>query len=219
MPSRILIVEDDRSARMGLQELLRQAGYETIAAAGFRDGRRALEEQSPDLLIADLRLEGFNGLQLLHVNPRPIPTIIVTGYPDDVLKAEARQLGAEYLVKPIAPTQLLSTVERMLAGPGRQERRRWSRTRVAVDVPVEVDAVPARIVDIGYGGAQVEVFRPGASRVPEQMRVVFPVNDVALDAHLVWGVPESAGRWLCGIAVREPLESPWRAFVDSIEKT
>ncbi len=43
MPPRILIVEDDRAARMGLQELLRQAGYETIVAGDFRDGRRALE--------------------------------------------------------------------------------------------------------------------------------------------------------------------------------
>ena len=35
MPPRILIVEDDRAARMGLQELLRQAGYETIVGRRF----------------------------------------------------------------------------------------------------------------------------------------------------------------------------------------
>jgi DNA-binding response OmpR family regulator len=149
MPPRILIVEDDRATRTGLQELLREAGYETITAADFRVGRRALEHDAPDLLIADLRLEGFNGLQLLHVNPRPIPTIIVTGFHDEVLQAEARLLGAEYLVKPIAPTVLLATVERMLAGSDRQERRRWPRKRLLVDLPIEVDKVPARVIDIG----------------------------------------------------------------------
>jgi len=216
MPPRILIVEDDRAARMGLQELLRQAGYDAIAAADFRDGRRALEHDAPDLLIADLRLEGFNGLQLLHVNPRPIPTIVVTGFHDEVLQAEARQLGAEYLVKPIAPSMLLTTVERLLAGPGRQERRRWPRRRLAIDLPVEVDNVPARVIDIGYGGAQVEVFRPGATSVPPLLRIVFPVNEVALEADLVWTTPESAGRWLCGVAVHASHEASWRSLVDSI---
>ena len=139
MSPRILIVEDDRAVRKGLQEMLRQAGYDTITAGDFRGGRRALEREAPDLLIADLRLEGFNGLQLLHLKPRPIPAIIVTGYPDQVLQAEARHLGAEYLVKPIEPAALLSLVERMLAGPDRQERRRWPRKRLLIDLPVRVD--------------------------------------------------------------------------------
>ena len=119
-----------------------------------------------------------------------------------MLQAEARQLGAEYLVKPIAPAVLLAAVERLLAGPDRQERRRWPRRRLTLDLPVEVDDVPARVIDIGYGGAQVEVFRPGATRLPPQLRIVFPVNEVALEADLVWGTPERAGRWLCGVAVR-----------------
>lgn len=216
MPSKILIVEDDRATRMGLQELLRQAGYDPIAASDFRAGRRALEEERPDLLIADLRLEGFNGLQLLHVNPHPTPTIIMTGYPDDVLQQEARRLGAEYLVKPVEPPVLLAAIERMLAGPDRQERRRWPRKRLTIDVPVEVNAVPARVIDIGYGGAQVEVFRPGAGSVPPQLRLTFPVNEVVLDADLVWGTPERAGRWLCGVAVRATHEHAWRTFVDSL---
>ena len=216
MPSKILIVEDDRATRMGLQELLRQAGYEAVVAADFRAGRRALEDERPDLLIADLRLEGFNGLQLLHVNPHPIPTIIMTGYPDGVLQAEARHLGAEYLVKPVEPPVLLEAIERLLAGPDRKERRRWPRTRLTIDLPVEADDVPARVIDVGYGGAQVEVFRPGASQVPPQLRLVFPVNEVALEAELVWGTPERAGRWLCGVTMRPPHEGAWRKFVDSL---
>jgi CheY-like chemotaxis protein len=216
MSPRILIVEDDLTARRALQELLRQAGYEAIVAADFREGRRALEHDRPDLLITDLRLEGFNGLQLLHVNPRPIPAIITTGYPDDVLQAEARKLGAEYLVKPIAPAVLLSMVEQLLAGPGRQERRRWPRKRLVDDLPVDVDGVPARVLDIGYGGAQVEVLRPGVTRMPAQVRLVFPIHELGLEADLVWGAPERAGRWLCGVAVRAAEEASWRSLVDSI---
>jgi len=217
MSPRILIVEDDRAVRKGLQEMLRQAGYDTITAGDFRGGRRALEREAPDLLIADLRLEGFNGLQLLHLKPRPIPAIIVTGYPDQVLQAEARHLGAEYLVKPIEPAALLSLVERMLAGPDRQERRRWPRKRLLIDLPVRVDDVRARVIDIGYGGAQVEVSRPGAPRMSSSpLRLVFPLNEVALEADLVWGTPARGGRWLCGVAVSGLQEGPWRSLVDSI---
>jgi len=216
MPSKILIVEDDRATRTGLQELFRQAGYDTIVASDFRAGRHALEHDQPDLLIADLRLEGFNGLQLLHVNPHPIPTIIVTGYPDEVLQSEAQRLGAEYLLKPVSPPVLLAAVERLLAGPDRHERRRWPRKRLMLDVPVEIDDVPARVIDVGYGGAQVELFRPGAVRLSPQLRIVFPVNEVALEADLVWGTPERAGRWLCGVTVRPAHDQAWRAFVDSL---
>jgi hypothetical protein len=111
---------------------------------------------------------------------------------------------------------LLAAIERLLAGPGREERRRWPRKRLTIDVPVEVDDVPARVIDIGYGGAQVEVFRPGADRIPSQLRLLFPVSEVALDADLVWGSPERAGRWVCGVAVRPGHEQAWRGFVDSL---
>lgn len=217
MAPRILIVEDDRAARLGLQALLQQAGYQTIVAADFREGRRALEHDEPDLLIADLRLGGFNGLQLLHVNPRPIPAIVVTGYPDEVLQAEARQLGAEYLVKPVSPVALLETIERLLIGaPGRDERRRWPRKRLKVDVPAEVDSIPARVLDLSYGGVKVEVYRPGGGQVPPTVRLAFPVNDLSFEAHMVWGNPDRAGRWLCGAEVIDGAIDEWRRLVDTV---
>jgi CheY-like chemotaxis protein len=216
MPPRILIVEDDRATRLGLQELLRQAGYDVLAAAEFRDGRRALERDAPDLLIADLRLEGFNGLQLLHVNPRRIPAIIMTGYPDDVLRAEAQYLGAEFMLKPVVPTVLLATVERLLQAASGQERRRWPRGRPATDVPLEVDRVPARILDVSYGGVRVEIYRPGAQTLPRHVCLAFPVNDVSFEADLVWSQPDRAGRWLCGMTVAAAAAPTWQRLVDTI---
>ena len=65
-------------------------------------------------VIADLRLGGFNGLQLLLLSPQPIPTIIVTGFHDEVLEAEARRAGADYVVKPISPSNLVTLVNERL---------------------------------------------------------------------------------------------------------
>jgi DNA-binding response OmpR family regulator len=109
-----LIVEDDTATRNGLKLLLQRAGYDVLATDSVPEGRRALEEGAPDLLIADVRLGEFNGLQLIAMSGRPIPAIVVTAFVDPALEADARRLGAHYLVKPIMPGVLLSLVEELL---------------------------------------------------------------------------------------------------------
>lgn len=108
--AKILIVEDDAATRRGYQELLSLAGHDVIATGTYLEGRQAVVEERPDLIITDLRLDGFNGLQLLLLSPQPIPAIIVTGFPDEVLAAEARRVGAEYVVKPVPPSTLVALV-------------------------------------------------------------------------------------------------------------
>jgi DNA-binding NtrC family response regulator len=110
----ILLVEDDDATRVGLSTLLQRAGYEVVASESVQEGRNLLKEDSPDLLITDVRLGAFNGLQLLAMSPRPIPAIVTTGFPDPVLEAEARQLGAKFLLKPVEPGNLLALVAELL---------------------------------------------------------------------------------------------------------
>ncbi len=196
---------------MGLQELLQAAGFDVAAASDFPEGRRLLEGHQPDLLIVDLRLEGYNGLQLLHINPRPVPTVVITGYPDDALQADARRLGAEYLIKPIHPAELLRLIDRLLHGEPQPavpaaaqpppERRRVARVPIPVDLLVEINAIPARLVDASASGVQFEMYRPQGHGVPASLRLVFPVHGVELDADLVWSVPEPAGRWRAGASI------------------
>lgn len=215
MSPKILIVEDDLATRVGLQELLAGAGYDAIVASDFREGRRALEQDHPDLLVVDLRLQGFNGLQLLHINPRPIPTIVVTGYPDDVLQADARRLGAEYIVKPIDPDQLLGLIGRMLSRePAQPERRGALRRPITTDLPLEVNAVPARLLDASATGVRFEIYRPAGQTVPPSLTLFFPVHDVQVDAELVWATPDRAGRWQCGAAVRDEA-GQWGSLIAS----
>jgi DNA-binding response OmpR family regulator len=114
IPRTILVVEDDSATRLGLELLLKRAGYDVVATHSVAEGQRALEEAAPDLLIADVRLGAFNGLQLIAMNPLPIPAIVMTGFDDPVLEADARRLGAEYLLKPIVPAALLTLVKELL---------------------------------------------------------------------------------------------------------
>jgi CheY-like chemotaxis protein len=216
MPPKILIVEDNTTTRLGLGELLRDAGYETLLASTFLEGRRALERDMPDLLITDIRLEGFNGLQLVHVNPRPIPSIIVTGYPDEVLMNDARRLGAEYMVKPFEPSALLAIVARALAvsNAGRADERRQSiRRRMTAGLPVEANEMPARILDLSAGGIRVEILKAPPEPVPASLHLVFPVYGLAVDVDVVWSTQDASGRWQCGASASGGSGGEWERLL------
>ena len=111
---RILIVEDDESTGMGLAELLEGEGYTVRVANRFEDAITILRTEPPDLLIADIRLGSFNGLQLVLRGRPSVPAIVITGYDDPVLAETARTLGATYLVKPIDASILFPAVARAI---------------------------------------------------------------------------------------------------------
>jgi DNA-binding response OmpR family regulator len=121
MSKNILIVEDDEAARSGLTELLTHAGYNVLSSGTFEEGKRIMLEQTPDLLIADIRLGDFNGLQLLVDRPRFIPAIIMTGFHDEVLKAESVRLRAAYVIKPLSFLSFLAVIEHEIAKSGDDE--------------------------------------------------------------------------------------------------
>ena len=112
---RVLIVDDDASTRVGLSELLETAGYDTCVVGTLHEGLHALHDYSPDVLIADIRLGSFNGLYLLIVAPQHVPAIIMTGFDDPLLEADAQKHGAEYVLKPVDPPLLLRLVQRCLS--------------------------------------------------------------------------------------------------------
>ena len=114
MRARILIVDDDQAYLAGMKELLEVAGYEVFLAANFEDGKHVLRDRTPDLLIVDVRLGAFNGLQLISTGQVQIPAIVVTGFDDTVLRADASVFGASYLVKPISPSALLALIDQKL---------------------------------------------------------------------------------------------------------
>ena len=111
---RVLVVDDDLATRTGVCELLEQAGYICTAAASFEDAVSVLRTSPPDLLITDIRLDAFNGLQLVIRLGGVTPSIVITGFADPVIEAMVRAEGAGYLVKPIHPAELLREVQAAL---------------------------------------------------------------------------------------------------------
>ncbi|WP_437903365.1 sigma-54 dependent transcriptional regulator [Sorangium sp. So ce327] len=116
--SRVLVVDDEASARSGLEKLLRQEGYTVDAAA---DGVEAIEvaaERPPDVVITDLKMPRMDGVALLgklREQDPALPVIVVTAFGDVTSAVLAMRAGAEdYLTKPVDFDALLLTLERAL---------------------------------------------------------------------------------------------------------
>jgi len=221
MPSKVLIVDDDKTTREGLAEFLEEAGYEAVAVGTFEDATRVLRTAPPDLLIADVRLGPFNGLQLVISSPQPIPAIIITGFADPVLEADARRRGADYVLKPVSPARLLDLVAQklMAARPGFGTPRRWERKPVIGGLAINIGDTPARIVDVSYGGLRFEMQRSQAdskvSPLSESLSITLPTAQLSVKAKLVWENLIGEGTWMCGAALFQ--ETPeWHGLVDAI---
>jgi DNA-binding NtrC family response regulator len=114
MALRVLIVDDEPDVLELLSDTLRAEGYETAGAGTFEEGKRLLATTAPDVLITDVRLGHFNGLQLVVVRPPSTAAVVVSGYWDRTLEEEARRHGAVYLLKPVAADKLVDAVRHVL---------------------------------------------------------------------------------------------------------
>jgi DNA-binding response OmpR family regulator len=220
MPSRVLIVDDDLATRVGLAELLQQAGYDTTAVGSFEEAARLLRSTPPDLLIADVRLGPFNGLQLVISSPTPVPAIIITGFADPVLESDARRRGAEYVLKPVQPAALLDLVEGKLAAArtGFGVLRRWDRKTVIGGLPAQIGDEPARILDVSYGGVRFEIAGKPERTPPSSFRMTFPSAQLSINGTLVWKSLIAGRTWLCGASLSsESTDSAeWSGLVDAL---
>ncbi|HZR22250.1 MAG TPA: response regulator [Vicinamibacterales bacterium] len=115
---RVLVVDDEASIRDLLSKTLALAEYEVDVAP---DGRSALERMRLypyDLLIADLKMPGMDGLTVIREAKRykaDLPVIIITGFSTESSAIEAVNLGvAGYLTKPFRVPQVLAAAAKAL---------------------------------------------------------------------------------------------------------
>lgn len=219
MSHRILIVDDDEPTRTGLAMLLREAGYETVTASTVPDAIKLLTDVRPDLLLVDIRLDAYNGLHVVAMRAEPIPAIVLTGFADAAIEADARHLGAEFLLKPVTPSMLTALVDRLMvdARTGIAQPRRWPRKAVTADVRVDIDDASARVLDVSYGGVCVEMRRGASDGPPGTFRMMIPPASTPVPVEVVWTRRRDATTWVCGGMIREDAAERWRSVVDAIE--
>ncbi len=114
----ILIVEDEESILMALEDDLRHEGY---TVTGVTDGARGLElaqASGNDLIILDIMLPGLDGLEIckkLRAGGDSTPILMLTAKSQEVDKVVGLELGADdYVTKPFSRRELLARVKALL---------------------------------------------------------------------------------------------------------
>jgi two-component system alkaline phosphatase synthesis response regulator PhoP len=111
---RILIVEDDDSILLGLENVLRDEGYEIHSTKSGPEGYRLAKELAPDLLILDIMLPGMSGLEIckrIRDEGMSTPVIMLTAKADETEKVFGLELGADdYITKPFSVRELIARV-------------------------------------------------------------------------------------------------------------
>ena len=110
----IAVIDDDDSVREATTALLRSLGF---IAKGFASAEEFLNSNRlriTSCVIADVQMPSMSGLALyghLAASRSPIPTILITAYPDDEVRARALGAGIRhYLVKPFTEKELLDSI-------------------------------------------------------------------------------------------------------------
>jgi two-component system, OmpR family, response regulator len=115
--SHILVVDDDPQIRGLVSEYLTENGLRVTAAASGREMTQILGEETIDLVILDLRLDGEDGMALARsLRERlSMPVIMLTGVREEADRVMGLELGADdYITKPFSPRELLARIRTVL---------------------------------------------------------------------------------------------------------
>jgi DNA-binding response OmpR family regulator len=195
---------------------LQEAGHDVVRARSFHDALLLLANESPDLLVSDLRLGAYNGLHLVirhrlsHPNMR---SIVLSREHDAVLAQEAIACGAIYATVPADHRHLLDLVK---AAFGENAARRWPRKRPIDPLVARIADRTVRVLDLSYGGVRFETSE--ADELSAPLEIVFPTG-IAFSAQPVWSQPGPVGSRLYGAAVAglgQLAQQEWRHLVDAV---
>jgi two-component system NtrC family response regulator/two-component system response regulator HydG len=165
---KILIADDEATARESLAKILAEDGYEVYTAPDGQEALRIAAEESPDIVLTDLRMPAMDGNELLQRLRKAYPdvgVVIMTAFGTIRSAVEALREGAEdYLTKPIDVEELEHLLERIL-----QKRKLVAETRILrerLDDKYRFENI------VGRSPQMLEIFRLVEQVAPSQASIL-----------------------------------------------
>ena len=152
--AKILIIDDDQASCRTLQLHLRAQGYLVDVAHSVEDGLQHVADNTPELLILDIRMPGQSGLEGLprfkHLYPQ-LHVIMITAFHDMESTIEAMQKGAnDYIHKPVDIDELDAAIDKCL---NREEQNDQ------LQIESRPGTTPSSLNMVGRGRAMKEIFK------------------------------------------------------------
>jgi AmiR/NasT family two-component response regulator len=183
---RLLIAEDEAIIRLDLKEMLEEEGYAVVGEAA--DGEAALRlarEQSPDLVIMDVKMPGMDGLTAAGriVDEQLGAVLILTAFSQRDLVQRAAEAGAMgYLVKPFQKSDLMPAIDIALARHAQLSAVRAESANLSEQLATRkaVDKAKGRLMD-GRGMSEADAFRHIQKRAMNERRSMRKVAEEIAD--------------------------------------
>jgi DNA-binding response OmpR family regulator len=126
--ARIMVVDDEATARISLAEILRLEGYQVDTAASGEEALSLLSKSGPfDLMVLDIKMPGMDGLQVTEAVREEYPNtviILLTAFGTLETAIAAIRKGAnDYLLKPSSVPEILDSVRKGLSKQQQEHRR------------------------------------------------------------------------------------------------
>lgn len=116
---KLLVVDDEHKIREMIALALEQQDREIILAESGEQALALIRQQLPHLIIADVKMNGMSGVELLEQVKASWPqtaVLLLTGYDDDALEQQAKGLGASGIIhKPLTIPEVRQTINAVLA--------------------------------------------------------------------------------------------------------
>ena len=181
-----LIVEDDYSIAVLLQEILKQGGYDVRVAGDGKEGLREFFAFQPDVVLLDITMPQMDGWTLLGRirEMSQTPVIIITSQGTESNKIRGLSGGADdYIVKPFSPKEVLARIEAVMRRAGKHQEavQHYQDAALTIDhgqhrvfvYGTEIDLTPTEF-------KLISVLSMNAGQVIPQERLL----------DLVWGMEE-----------------------------
>ena len=146
-PARILVIEDEPDISALVAYQLAHAGFQVRTASTGREALRALDSETPDLVVLDLMLPEVSGTEILRTMrsqkaTRDTPVIVLTARSDEEDRLRGFELGADdYISKPFSPKELVLRVRAVLRrAPPSEPGAKGGRVLRAGSITVDVGA-------------------------------------------------------------------------------
>ena len=145
---RVLVVDDDRTIADSVAARLRAEGLEVQTAADGPGAVAACRAGDPDLVVLDVMLPGFDGLEVCRriQAVRPVPVLMLTARAEETDLLVGLGVGADdYLVKPFSMRELVARVHALLRRTDRAAQLTRSPSEVVVVGDLQLDLAERRV--------------------------------------------------------------------------
>jgi PAS domain S-box-containing protein len=148
-PSRILIIDDDRGDRDSLKDYLVPDGFTVTTAASGAEAITIVASEPPDLILVDVMMPGMDGYEVLRTLKadaitQDIPIVMVSALEDRRSLIRGLNGGAaDFLRKPVDPTELRARVENLLRAKAHGDQQNEYGQQLEAEVDARTEALIA----------------------------------------------------------------------------